>query len=187
MTSLPGEHMNAIRQYALSVLAGLFLLAPGFSLAQEATPGCTEHPNMSHLDFWVGHWAVYKDEKRVGASHIEKTLNDCAVLEHWTSKEGGQGKSLFYFDAQNGRWKQVWVTEHALRTGGVKEKAQVKNVPPPAMRFQGHIAHGEGQSYLDRTTLIPNKNGTVRQLIEISKDEGETWETTFDAVYMRLD
>jgi hypothetical protein len=36
---------------------------------------------------------------------------------------------------------------------------------------------------LDRTTLTPLPDDRVRQLIEISRDRGVTWQTNFDAYY----
>jgi hypothetical protein len=36
---------------------------------------------------------------------------------------------------------------------------------------------------LDRTTLTPLSDGRVRQVIEISRDHGTTWQTGFDAYY----
>ena len=50
------------------------------------------------------------------------------------------------------------------------------------MRIQGRIHAEENRSYLDRTTLTDLGDGTVRQLIEVSMDEGVTWKATFDAV-----
>jgi hypothetical protein len=50
------------------------------------------------------------------------------------------------------------------------------------VRFDGHIG-----SVPARTTLTALTDGSVAQLIEQSSDGGETWETTFDAVYTRLE
>ncbi len=37
----------------------------------------------------------------------------------------------------------------------------------------------------DGMAAFPMENGNVRQLIEISIDDGESWQATFDAVYKR--
>jgi hypothetical protein len=42
-----------------------------------------------------------------------------------------------------------------------------------------------GEARLDRTTLAPEHDGSVRQKIEVSSDGGNTWRTTFDASYVR--
>jgi len=160
------------------------LLLPLLAAGQYPPPACDSLPVYRALDFWVGEWDVYVDDKRVGSNRIEKILKGCAVLEHWTGSAGGQGKSLFYVD-DSGTWQQVWVTEHAVVPGGVKEKTWRPMASDEAVRFQGTIARPDKSDYLDRTTLTPLPGGDVRQLIEVSFDDGSSWETTFDAVYRK--
>jgi hypothetical protein len=40
---------------------------------------------------------------------------------------------------------------------------------------------------LDRTTLTRESDGRVRQMIEISRDEGIAWEAVFNGTYVRKD
>lgn len=162
-------------------LMGLYLA--GGANVSAAEPGCRD-PLYAQLDFWVGEWTVWAGDEQAGHNRIEKILGGCALLEHWTSASGGEGKSLFYVD-DAGAWQQVWVTERATEPGGVKAKTQVDDAPESSVRFQGVISR-DGGSYLDRTTLTPNEDGSVRQLIEISTDDGMTWTATFDAVYRRV-
>jgi hypothetical protein len=91
--------------------------------------------------------------------------------------------SLFYYSAPERLWKQVWVTDQALRPGGLKEKHLVARGADGAVRFQGEIAPPDGRRILDRTTLRPAANGTVQQRIEISRDGGDSWTASFDAEY----
>ena len=166
--------------------AVLLLVCCSNAVAETATPErCADIPVYNLLDFWVGEWAVYSGDEKVGENRIEKILSGCAVMEHWKGAGGGEGKSLF-FVAANGNWKQVWVTEWATNRGGVKEKTHVGTLPGEAIRFQGQLEHPDVGTYLDRTTLTPNENGSVRQVIEISKDGGATWKTTFEAIYSRV-
>ncbi len=77
-------------------------------------------------------------------------------------------------------WKQVWVTD----AGYAKEKELVSAaLPDGAVRFQGEVATRSGGTVLDRTTLTPLPDGRVRQVIEISRDHGATWQPNFDAYY----
>jgi hypothetical protein len=161
----------------------LFLAAPAFA-EEDAPPKCTEVGAYRALDFWVGEWDVYAGDELVGSNRIEKILSGCAVLEHWRGAGGGEGKSLF-FVAGDGSWKQVWVTEWATRPGGVKEKTFRAMESPDKIRFQGRIALPDGGSYLDRTTLTLLPSGDVRQVIETSTDEGQSWTAGFDAIYRR--
>ena len=74
------------------------------------------------------------------------------------------------------------MTPYAMAPGGVKEKMQVE-APPGSVRFQGTIQRPDSDPYLDRTTLTPADDGSVRQHIEVSLDGGASWRSTFDAIY----
>jgi len=143
---------------------------------------CRERPVFRLLDFWIGDWDVFVGTQLVGRNRIERVLDGCAVMEYWTDANGSEGRSLFYYSPLQGAWAQIWVT---ARPGAVKEKIVVGGAPPGAVRFQGTVAIPGGGTQLDRTTLTPNDDGTVRQLIEISDDDGASWRVTFDATYVR--
>lgn len=164
------------------LLLAILLLAPPQA---DQPASCAEVEGFSSLDFWLGAWDVYVGEKLVGHNRIEKILDGCAVMEHWTAAGGGEGKSLFYYLPATDTWKQVWVTGRATAPGGVKEKTLVGVLEGGALRFQGEIALANGGSYLDRTTLTPLPGGEVRQLIEVSRDGGQSWKPVFDATYRR--
>jgi len=166
--------------------AVLLLFCCSISVAETAAPErCADTPAYNLLDFWVGEWTVYFGDEKLGENRIEKILSGCAVMEHWKGAGGGEGKSLFFVDT-NGTWKQIWVTAWATNPGGVKEKTHVGTLPGKSIRFQGQLEHPDIGTYLDRTTLTPIENGSVRQVIEISKDDGESWVTTFEAFYSRV-
>lgn len=164
-------------------LVSMLLLAPAFPAHAQDAPPCTDDPDFAALDFWVGEWTVWSGAERVGTNRIRKVQGGCAVEEHWESARGGTGQSLFYYLPATGEWKQVWVTPLApVAAGGVKEKVRVPG-PDGAVRFQGVIRRADGTTYLDRTTLTPLPDGSVRQHIEISTDDGVSWRSTFDAEY----
>ena len=144
-------------------------------------PPCAGDPAYALLDFWVGDWDVLWKGEKVGSNRIEKTLAGCAVEEHWRDARGGEGFSLFYFQPVLQVWRQVWVTDR----GPMKEKRLVGRYPDGGVRFQGELPRPGGELVLDRTTLTPQPDGTVRQLIEQSEDGGATWVVGFDAVYVR--
>jgi len=149
--------------------------------AQPPAPGCHE-PAYSKLDFWVGRWDVYVNDRLDGTDVVEKILKDCAVVENWHEADGsGEGKSLFYYVAATKSWKQVWVTD----AGPIKEKLLTAQFPDGGIRFQGEIAHRDGKSHLDRTTLTPLSGGKVHQVIEISRDGGKNWQVVYDAQYRK--
>jgi hypothetical protein len=114
-----------------------------------ALPRLCDGPPYRLLDFWVGEWNVYlPDGRKAGTNSIEKTLDGCAILEHWQGTAGGNGKSLFYFDTARSVWKQVWVTDSAA----IKEQQLIDQLPGGTLRFQGALRGADGGTILDRTT-----------------------------------
>ncbi|HEX9562904.1 MAG TPA: hypothetical protein VF981_02995 [Gemmatimonadaceae bacterium] len=173
------------RFVALPVLAFLTASgAPRTAVAQAPAEKCAGHAAFTRLDFWLGDWVVFVGAQQVGENRIQKVQDGCAITEQWRAAGGGTGQSLFYVHPADLKWRQVWVTAGALSPGGVKEK-QEADLVGPGMRFQGTVSDTAGRQWLDRTTLTPNPDGSVRQHIEISSDRGATWRTTFDATYKR--
>lgn len=171
-----------------NLIATLLVCCVSAIVFGQATPQapvqCEQNPAYHKLDFWVGEWDVFdfKSGQRDGANRIEKILKGCAISENWSeASDGSEGKSLFYVQRASGQWKQVWVED----SGGMKEKSLQDSYTGEGVRFQGEILHKNGGSHLDRTTLIPQSGGRVRQTIEISRDGGKTWETVYDAEYRR--
>lgn len=146
---------------------------------------CRQSPRMHALDFWLGQWDVLQGGQLVGTNTIEATLDGCAIFERWRHVRGGQGTSLFYYDRDTQCWKQVWVTDKALAVGGTKVKSEQREFTADGrIRFQGEYSAPEHKTTItDRTTLTRERDGSIRQLIEISTDGGRTWRTMFDAVY----
>lgn len=171
-----------MKKFLAEVLVAGILVVPAQAQETELA-SCADDARFSLLDFWIGEWTVYTGGKKAGDNRIEKILGGCAVAEFWVGRQGGKGQSLFFIDT-DGHWQQVWVTEWAANPGGVKQKTHVE-MEGDSVRFQGEISHPEHGRYLDRTTLTPLQDGSVRQLIEISTDGGKTWQVTFDAVYER--
>ena len=150
-------------------------------------PSCQDDPKLALLDFWLGEWIVTQEGRRLGSNRIERPLDGCAILEHWTSERDGRGLSLFYVGSAGDDLKQVWVTTDARGPGGTKEKTLLTRAADGTLVFQGIWWHDDGREILDRTRLTPLPDGRVRQLIEVSADARRHWTTTFDASYAPVD
>ena len=138
------------------------------------------------LDFWIGEWDVFVGSQLIGRNRIEKVLDGCAVIEHWSEQGVETGMSLFYYSPSSRHWRQVWVTTSATTLFGTKEKRLVW-ADSTSVRFAGELGPTDslGTAVLDRTTLTSLGDGTVRQVIEASRNGGSTWAVTFDAIYKR--
>lgn len=158
--------------------------APAATAAAALEP-CALRPEYHRLDFWLGDWRVYVGTQLDGENHIVPILAGCAVQEEWLDADGHRGMSWFYVDKPSGRLKQLWLTDQAQALGGVKEKSERADVPAGSVGFEGTLVAASGQRILDRTTLTPAADGTIRQVIELSRDEGKTWRVAYDAVYRR--
>jgi len=168
---------------AVAIAAGSSSAA---TTAPKAPPSCNADPGFHALDFWLGTWRVSAGGRFDGTDVVTKILGGCAVTEDWTDTTGHKGKSLFYYDSFAKVWEQVWVTDQATSRGGLKIKRLIATYADRGTRFQGILPGPPGsKTVLDRTTLRPQTDGTVRQVIEISVDGGQTWIVTYDAIYRR--
>ncbi|HUJ25830.1 MAG TPA: hypothetical protein VLW85_07425 [Myxococcales bacterium] len=125
-----------------------------------AALACTG-PDYHRLDFWLGEWDVASPAgQREGHNLITAEQDGCVIRERWTDKDGGTGESIFWFDQEAKRWKQVWVT-----SGGTwKEKLEQPST-------EGVVFRGAR----DHTTLSKLPDGRVRQLIEANEGPAR-WE-----------
>lgn len=139
----------------------------GFELPAAPSPaaGCVD-PLYHQLDFWLGDWNV------MGARNdIRSRLGGCIVEENWAGSE--RGTSFNMYDAQAALWTEVWVDtdgNNLVMHGGWNGTRMVLE------STLGNIRR--------RLTLVPNRDGTVRQLSEFSTNAGATYMTNFDFTYV---
>ena len=118
----------------------------------------------------------------VGHNEIEVVSRGCVLIEHWENAGGRGGKSISFYDAGRGTWRQTFVFD----SGAVVEYTE-GGLVDGSMVMDGTFLASSGPESLRRMTLTPNPDGTVRQLIEASTDQGATWTVAFDANYVRED
>lgn len=176
-----------LRTRAFSMAAGfapLVAIAP-IALAQESqseeqmpiVEAC-RGPEHRQFDFWLGDYEVTnKVGAVVGNNRITRVSGGCGLQESWRGSSGTEGTSLNWFDPQNGHWNQVWVGSGVyLRLVGGLENGNM-------------VLSGERQTpqgvVEDRITWMPLDNGRVRQVWEMSRDSGGTWQVVFDGMYTR--
>ncbi|MGH7561965.1 MAG: hypothetical protein ACRENB_13225 [Gemmatimonadales bacterium] len=130
------------------------------------------------FDFWIGEWGVTVSGRPAGRNVITLEEKGCLIHEHWTGARGGTGQSFNFYDRQDGKWHQVWVssTGAVLRLSGGREGDE--------MRLAGETTTAVGITR-HRLTFTKNADGTVRQFWESSSDGGKTWAVAFDGLYRK--
>ena len=135
------------------------------------------------FDFWVGDWEVSDPQGRVvGRNRIERLFEEIGLQERWEGASGLRGTS--YNIHAGGRWHQTWVDSSGtllLLNGGLRDGTMVleESAPSPddpETTVRNRISW----------SLIDGDPDAVRQLWEVSSDDGLTWATAFDGHYRRL-
>jgi hypothetical protein len=143
-----------------------------------ATP-CVNDPVSHQFDFWVGDWDVFDTRgTQVGASHVERSLDSCLIIENWTARLGGAGKSFNSYNPGLRKWQQYWVSSSGNVT---MYDGELNNA---SMRFEGTSYSRATPQTKVRLTFTPLDGGKVRQFGEISTDNGATWNVGYDFVYV---
>lgn len=144
------------------------------------TAGPCDGGPFRQFDYWAGDWIVRSESgKVVGRNSIEIEQRGCALIERWTSIEGGTGVSLNFYDPGSGTWRQHWISPGIVLAmqGGLVDGAMV---------LEGPLQYvNEGRTTLLRGTWTPLPDGRVRQHFVESVDQGKTWSDWFDGYYYR--
>ena len=160
----------------LTMAVGGGLASP---MAGQVAAQCSGAEKAHQFDFWVGEWEVFSDGKLAGSNSIRPILDGCVLQEMWSGAQGSVGSSLNFYNPQTGKWHQFWVWRNGttLNLAGGLENGR--------MVLQGDSKSRAGEALRNRITWTDNPDGTVRQFWEVSKDQGETWQTAFDGLYKK--
>lgn len=173
-----------MRRSCSQILAGLLtvVLLSSRLVAQQPAPAPPPCASAVHheFDFWIGDWDVTTpDGKPAGTNRIEVVLGGCALLENWDGAGGGSGKSLSLYVAADKQWNQTWVDSsgnRAVLTGGLEGTRMV---------LRNAWTTPAGAHMRTELSWTPLPDGTVRQVWKQSKDDGKTYQTTFDGLYRK--
>ncbi len=147
---------------------------------EKAAHPCEFSKEARQFDFWVGRWDVKTQEGAfAGTNTIQRTIGDCALMENWTGAGGGTGKSINYYNAKTKKWYQTWIDDKGDVTNYVGEFKD--NI----MAFQAEDIDPTGQKILRKLTFYFVSPDLVRQVGQISKDNGSSWATEYDFNYYR--
>ena len=159
--------------------AVLFAACPPIARAQGGERTTCDSTAFRQFDFWVGDWDVTVNAKQAGTNLVTLEEDGCVVHEHWKGARGGTGQSFNFYDRQDGKWRQVWVSNDGstLFLSG--------NYENNVLTLAGENKQADGSTVLNRIGFRNNPDRSVRQLWETSSDGGATWTAAFDGIYKR--
>ena len=164
----------------------LILLSVVLAASLSGQLPCSK-PEYRQFDFWLGEWEVFgKNGQKAGDSRISMILDSCTILEEWTSASITSGlrfagKSFNTYNASSRQWQQTWVDN----TGGTTEYLSGKFENQQIVFRTNPFPFSKDTMALRKLTFSNLGPDKVRQLGEISKDNGLTWVTEYDLEYRR--
>jgi hypothetical protein len=149
------------------------------------------------LDFWSGSWtaiipaggplpsgAAAETDVAAAAAKVERIVDGCAYLEHWDSEPFGdgqvsRGKGFHRYDAATGKWRQLWINNSG------KENLSIGEPFEGGVRYTSERTGPNGETVINRQTIAPLADGTVRNSSDSSADGGKTWAPSYEFIYQR--
>jgi hypothetical protein len=156
------------------------------SLLKAQNKPCST-PVYRQFDFWIGEWEAFGPKgKKAGDSKISAILDSCIILEEWTSAGVVNGlryagKSFNTFNATTGQWQQTWVDNVAGSTEYVMGKFDTDKIIFETNPFK----FSPDTMAIRKLTFFNLGKDKVRQLGEITKNNGKDWITEYDLEYRR--
>lgn len=149
--------------------------------AQKASRPCTAAPEFRQFDFWIGEWDVVSNAsgQPAGKSSVQLILGECIIFENWSGALGVNGKSFNIYNATEKKWRQTWVDDRGTFTEYAGEYRDDR------LEYYAASVGRNNQPQKLRMTFIKLGADRVRQLGEISSDDGKTWSTQYDLIYNR--
>jgi hypothetical protein len=151
----------------------------GVAAADSGT--CAGNAASRQLDFWLGEWAVAgPDGKLNGTSRVYLALDKCLVIENWRGSQGHAGENVFAYSRDEHGWHGMFTDNegrvHVFLDGKVTSGSAVFSGP----------SHGpNGETVLNRISIVRGGSKTVTQLWQKSADNGATWSTEYRGEYSR--
>ncbi len=163
----------------LTTLITFALSASGY--AATASP-CVSNPQSRELDYWVGNWRIGAAGSSGNAhSTVSLALDKCLVVENWDGGRGHSGENVFGYSADDKSWYGLFADNegrvHVFTSG---------NVSSGSARFEGASRGGNGETVLNRVTIVRLNPDRVQQTWEKSHDNGSSWKVVFHGEYSRV-
>lgn len=146
-------------------------------------------PEFRQFDFWVGEWsltwpasAVSDSKAGQGSNRIERALDDCVIIEHFTGAPGInlRGMSVSTYNKRARRWQQTWVDN----SGGYLDF--IGEFRDGRMILSREAVLENGKKLLQRMVWKNIKSDSLDWSWERSEDGGGTWKVLWPIHYQRV-
>ena len=130
------------------------------------------------FDFWIGEWDVQLNGQTVGVNVITKSEDGCSIHEHWTNNGGNGGRSINFYNATLGIWRQSYIGSNMAvweMSGEVKDGK---------MQYTGQVFSSSG-TVMTKVNIWPIGPDRLRHTQDDSSDGGKTWTNVWDSTYVR--
>ena len=144
-------------------------------------------PVYRQFDFWIGEWEAFGTKgNKAGDSKISLIIDSCVILEEWASAALQQGlryagKSFNTYNSAVKQWQQTWTDNTGNTTFYTEGKFEENKIIYKTAPFK----ISKDTMAVRKLTFFNIDKNKVRQLGEISKDNGITWITEYDLEYRR--
>lgn len=129
------------------------------------------------FDFWVGSWNMTNLGQPVGENFITAESTGCAIFENYiTATNLSPGRSISFYNPDTDRWYQTYI-DAGNNMVLLRSTSYANNHIPMVSPAQGNV--------FTRTTWSLNGDGTVRQFIEATVNNGQTFSTQYDLLYRK--
>ncbi|MEL6274934.1 MAG: hypothetical protein AAFU03_07520, partial [Bacteroidota bacterium] len=137
---------------------------------------CFEDEQYSPLDFWLGEWDVYYDDRLIATSSITKSEGGCTLHENYVTVRGYTGRSLNYYDPTDSLYKQLWIDK-----GNNISKYRLLEARAGYVLMETY----GGPDLIRMAYKLDAAKDEVIQTLEQSEDKGQSWKTVFTGIYKR--
>ncbi len=156
----------------------ILILTSAIRLAAPGPDSCATNSANRQLDYWLGTWKIGAS----GDAHstVTLSLDKCLVVENWDGGRGHYGQNVFGYSADDKRWYGLFADNegrvHVFTSGKVASDTAA---------FEGASRGPNGESVLNRVTIIRLNPNSVEQTWEKSTDNGTSWNVVFHGEYSR--
>ena len=169
----------------LALLLPLLIIAVP-AQAQTAPPPqpapCASDPLFRLQDFTLGSWEVSRNGVKSADVQMDRALDGCAILEHWTALPGkrGNGIGLFTYSRVLNAWTYAWASETGAATMFTGQSVSATEI-----RYDTERPLPAGGKRLRRWTLSLLPDGRIRELSVGSEDGGTVWATEYELIWTK--